>query len=145
MAGAVRTAASTADDGSVRPGEKIWRLIDPQWYQADPNIPNSPKEVVASAFSGDVSALRASLTSHISEAIVDSVLNGRFARCGIVEFDESEIRGNGCAMRLDLQSEWHPDVHVLIIKEPTGKRLNPTIKKALAALANSRPLRRVPK
>lgn len=143
--GPASAASATADDHVVQSGEKIWRLIDPQWFKADPNIPGSPKEVVKSAFSGDCSALRASLTPHISEAIVDSVLNGKFATWGIAEFDESELRTNGCALKLDVQPEWHPDVHILIIKEPTGTPLNPTIKKTLAGIANSRPLRRVPR
>jgi hypothetical protein len=145
MAGGSATTPPSADDHVVQPGEKIWRLIDPKLYIADPNIPNSPKEVVASAFSGDVSALRASLTTKVSESIVDAVLGGKFADWGIAEFDESELRSNGCALKIDLQPEWVSDVHILIVKAPTGNKLNPTIKKCLANLASSRPLRRVPK
>jgi hypothetical protein len=126
MPGQAPTAPPRTDDGIVQQGEKIWRLLDPQWYQSDPSTPNGPKRIAASAFSGDVSALR---VSYVSEAMVDVAFGGKFQRWGIMEFDEREIRDNGCGMVLDVQPEWPADAHVLIVKEPNGGRLNPTIKK----------------
>lgn len=65
------------DDGKVLPGEKLWRLIDPSWYQViDPQV---GPEVLDAAFKGEVSLLRESM---VWDYIVDTARNGKFKKWG---------------------------------------------------------------
>jgi hypothetical protein len=144
MAGGAGSGLSL-DDKRVRPGERIWRLIDAHWYQPDPNKPGALPEVLEVAFSQDISVLR---ECRVSQSLVDSVLSGRFARHGIVEMSADDIRSLGCVFEYQFLPEWPIDGHFLIRRvtlNNTLKRLSPTLKAALVKLANSRPLLREPK
>jgi hypothetical protein len=134
---------ASGDDARVKAGEKIWRLIPTDWYVSDPNIAGSPREVIEQAFSQDVSVLRASI---VTEADVDTVLNGKFSKWGILELNADDIRGVGCVFEIEILQEWHSEAHFLIrrIGQNSLQRLNNTQKHALAVLANAKPLLREP-
>jgi hypothetical protein len=75
------------DDRKILPGEKLWRLIDPTWWRVvDPQI---GPEVLDIAFKGEVSLLRESM---VWEYVVDTALNGKFQRWGILELSADDIR-----------------------------------------------------
>jgi hypothetical protein len=137
-------AASSVDDARVKSGEKVWRLVHTDWYQSDPNMPGSPREVQEQAFRQDVSVLRERL---VSQTIVDSVLGGQFVKWGILELNADDIRAEGCVFEIEVLPEWHPEGHFLLRRPGQNnklQRLNNTQKHALVVLANAKPLLRPP-
>jgi hypothetical protein len=128
------------DDGKVLPGEKLWRLIDPSWYQViDPQV---GPEVLDAAFKGEVSLLRESM---VWDYIVDTARNGKFKKWGIVELSADDIRSCDCALKVQDEPEWASDTHAIIVKASTGKPdLNRSHRIKLTALANQKSLRRPP-
>jgi hypothetical protein len=144
MAGGI-ASIQFPDDARVQPGEKIWRLIPKDWYLPDPNVPNGSPEIHENAFSQDVSVLRA---CRVSEQIVDSVLNGQFAKWGILELNVDDIRAAGCVFEIEVLPEWDPEAHFNIRRLGVNQKFqrpNPIQKRRLAVLANKNPLRRVPR
>lgn len=128
------------DDGRVLPGETLWRLIDPSWYQViDPQV---GPEVLDAAFKGEVSLLRESM---VWDYIVDTARNGKFKKWGILELLADDIRSCDCALKVQDEPEWASDTHAIIVKASTGKPdLNRSHRIKLTALANRKPLRRLP-
>ncbi|MGH7812528.1 MAG: hypothetical protein ACREQI_00795 [Candidatus Binataceae bacterium] len=146
MAGGV-VGGSFPDDPRVGTGDIVWRLISSQWYCADPNIPNSPREIVRTAFSGDVSVLRQAV---VTESLVNTACNGKFAQYGILELKADDIRNLGLVFEHEHDPEWGTDAHFLLRRvggsktQPKLQQLNNTQKAHLANLANRKPLRRYP-
>ena len=141
MGGASGAAAPVADDSRIKPGERLWRLIEIGWYQ--PGL-QSTRSVQEAAFIGEVSLLREAL---VNERIVDAVKNGKFAKYGIAQLNADEIRGQaGCFLRITADADWPADAHVLIIRKSGGKNLRITHPEVLALtmLANSKSLVREP-
>ena len=143
-------SGSPLDDPRVGKGEIVWRLIPSHWYRADPNLPGSPGQVAEIAFSGDVSVLRQKL---VSEALIDSAYNGRFAGVGILELSADNLRNRGFVFEHEHDLEWGTDAHFLVrragvdgaTKQAKFQRLNQTQKVILARIANAQPLLREPK
>ena len=86
--------APASAGGVVLPGEKVWRLLQDDWYPKDAS--GQRTAILEVAFIGQVSLLRTSL---IDQNIVDGFPHGRFANHGIVEMDADEI-----VSRLDAHS-----------------------------------------
>jgi hypothetical protein len=135
---------ASGDDARVKPGEKIWRLIRSDWYLPDPNVAGSPREIQEQAFSQDVSVLRECL---VSQATVDTVLNGQFVTWGILELNVDDVRAVGCVFEIEILHEWHSEAHFLLrrIGQNSLKRPNNTQKQKLTVLANAKALLRLPK
>jgi len=80
--------------------------------------------------------------------LVDTVLGGRFAACGILELCADDVRSLGCVFEYQFLPDWPVDAHFLIRRISGNnnlKRLTPGLQAALVKLANSRPLLREPK
>jgi hypothetical protein len=128
------------DDHKVSASEKLWRLIDPTWWRlVDPLI---GPEILDIAFKGEVSLLRESM---VWEYVVDTALNGKFRKWGILELSADDIRACDCALNVKDEPEWAGDTHVIIVKASTGRAdLNRIHRTKPTALANKSPLRRLP-
>ena len=122
--------------------ELLWRFIDDVQYQ-----PNSSgtKEIQQAAFVGEISMVRVSLG--VTEALVDSVKGGQFAKHGIAVLKASEIRAatNG-DLRVTPDPDWPPNAHVIFVRSSGGKHVKAQHSEAtdLTDLANQRPLHRLP-
>jgi hypothetical protein len=136
------SGAAVADDVSVKPGEKIWRLIPKHWYQ-----PNSlgKQEVIEAAFLDEVSVLRAS-TGLINFTIVDAAKGGKFKGWGVVELDATDIRTAGCIFEVHDEREWPATAHAILRRDSGGKTFKATHVQVpkLITLANKKPLLRTP-
>jgi hypothetical protein len=137
-------AAGGLDDSRVGTGEPIWRLIQINWHLPDPNTPGSKKEIQEQAFSGDVSVLRHNI---VSQALVNTAHQGKFAKFGILELSANDIRKAGLVFEYGHDSEWGQDAHFVLRRIGQNnklQRLNNTQKKILTNLANQQPLIRDP-
>lgn len=138
-------AAQSADDPSIKSIEKIWRLIDPNWYQGGQLLEIAYKQ-------SDLSALRECI---VLEQLVDSSLNGQFVKWGISELTADEIRTCGtatgdptsdCVIRIeDNDPPWPKNRSVIIGKAPGGQTLKKRHLYAITRIANSKTLKRLPK
>ncbi len=144
MGGAPRASVPIQDDPRIKSGEKLWRFIEHSWYQETP--PGSGHySILIQAFLDEVSLVREIL---VTERDVDSVRAGKFLKHGIVELTAEEIRQiAGCWLVITPDSDWPNDAHVLIYRTNGSKRLRPRHPEPpiLTALANGRPLRRMPR
>lgn len=143
-AGGGAGVSASADDPRVLPTEKIWRLIDPSWYQGGALLEIAFKQ-------SSLSALREQI---VSESIVDAAMGGKFTKWGIAELHASTIRtcgtANGdstsdCVIKIeDDDPPWPVPGHVIIGKTPGGQTLKPRHLQALTKVANSQTLKRPP-
>jgi hypothetical protein len=129
-----------ADDLSVSSSEALWRLIDPNNFELDPNTKKPDLQKLRSTLSGtNISALRLTkLDQHDPIAHVQRVMPGY----GIGELSLAEIRkpnnkGHICIVNIEDEEEWPPEAHVCIYKCPGNPELTQIQKHALTeALAN---------
>jgi hypothetical protein len=137
------SAQGALDDFRIKSGERIWRLVNPTWYQQG--------KLQEAIFLDEVSILR---KNSVSSQIVDAVKNGMFMRFGILEVSADDIRSAGCVFEIteDIwqgQSLWPADAHAILRRRnTTGKSLRITHQEAidLIDLANKNlPLVRDPK
>lgn len=141
MAGGSGSTGTVADDFRILPGEKVWRLIENTWYQANAA---GIAEVQEAAFIGEVSLLR---SGKITITEIDQVKNGKFAKYGIAELEIDDIRALAkCFVRLTVEPEWPADAHLIIIRTSGGKNLRATHPEVLKLkqLANGKALIRLP-
>lgn len=105
----------------VAADEIVWRLIEDEWYQPDA----TGKQVVQeAAFVGQVSLLRESL---VTQQHVDAAKGGKFATYGIARLSVADIRKfTKKDVRIDPDSDWPKDAHVLFIWHSGGKNLQLT-------------------
>lgn len=142
--GGAAAVSASVDDPRVLPTEKIWRLIDPSWYQGGVLLEVAFKQ-------SDLSALREGI---VLESVVNTALGGRFAKWGIAELLASSVRTCGtatgdltadCVIKIeDDDPPWPAPGHVIIGKAPGGQTLKPRHLRALTKVANSQPLKRPP-
>lgn len=141
MAEGSGSTGSVADDLRIQPGEKVWRLIENSWYQANAA---GTLEIQEAAFIGEVSLLR---SAKITQQQIDQAKNGKFAKYGIAELEIDDIRAVAkCFVRLSPEPEWPEDAHLIIIRTSGGKNLRATHSEVskLTLLANSKALIRPP-
>lgn len=98
-------------------GEKLWRMIEPGWYQAG--------ALQEATFIGEVSLVRA---AYVKEAEVDAAQDPsgafRFAKHGILELDADLMtRATGCSFSITPDYLWPLNTHVIILRSSGGKRL----------------------
>src|SRR5271166_2842716 len=136
--------ARASAGGVVLPGEKVWRLLQDDWYPKDAS--GQRTAILEVAFIGQVSLLRASL---IDQNIVDGFPHGRFANHGIVEMDADEIvKQTGCTFEFDhSDAYWPADAHVVLRRSSGGKSLRATHPEVLKLrnIANSSKIVRPPR
>lgn len=105
-------ARRASDDFRIQPGERIWRLVSPDWYQQG--------KLMEAIFIDEVSVLRAD--HGVSEQIIDAMPNARFgsfACYGILELSADDIRNAGCVFEIT-QEAWPPDSHAILRRRDTG-------------------------
>ncbi len=125
------------------PGEKVWRMLQDDWYPKDSS--GQRTAIMEAAFIGQVSLLRASM---VNENIVDAFPNGRFMNHGIVEMNSDDIvKQTGCTFEFDsADGYWPTDAHVVLRRGFGGKNLRATHPEVLklTAIANSSRIVRLP-
>jgi hypothetical protein len=95
---------------SVQPGERLWRMIEGNWFQTDAT---GRYTVLELAFVGEVSLVRASfVTENDVDRVLDRAGAPRFIKYGIAELDADEIikRTQG-QFRITPDASW-PQMHM---------------------------------
>ena len=119
-------AGPSLDDWKVQNDEIVWRLIDPQYYPEDPNIPGT-RRIAVGTFSHNKKGV-SFLRSHLLGPDPQAFIKQRFPKWGIAALKAEDVRIQaGClfAIESDPFFTWPPDSHVCIYKSPNKNRLKP--------------------
>src|SRR6266446_1944926 len=132
---------------TLQPGEKLWRMIEEDWYQPDYTGRYVVHEI---AFIGNVSFARADyVTQTDADSVPDRSGNPKFVKHGIAALDADTIRsktGGDLVVTADPYG-WPLNTHVEFRRKSGGKTLTGTHPEVidLTDLANATALIRPPK